>query len=59
MSFTLSVLPWENPVINRAIYSNNAVFAGFNHLKFCCSGDWVFKIFCFANQDFSCIPANV
>ena len=44
---TLPVLPWENRLMkkkhfHRAIQSNENVFAGLNHMKFCLSGDACF-----------------
>ena len=54
---SLSVLIWETQVMKkivyRAIISDNAVFAGFSHVKFCSSGEGFFELFCFAylNKD--------
>ena len=48
---TSSVLPWKNRVMQNKDYhgviqSNNAVFASFKYLRFCCTGDcFVIKLF--------------
>ena len=52
---TLSVLPWENLLMkNRnfhgAIKLKNKVFAGFNRMKFCLSGEACFSSFWFAKR---------
>ena len=39
-----------NKKFHGAFQSNNAVFAGFNHVKCLCSEDWGFYLFCFANH---------
>ena len=42
----LGKLTDEKRNIHRDIHTNNGVFAGFNHLKFCLSGDPCFQFFC-------------
>ena len=50
LTFALEKSIYEKKRFQKPIQSNNEIFSGFKHIKFCLSGDAFFQLFCFVKH---------